>query len=115
MKTLMLSLLALTATSTFAFANDASELKRVRQLADRKVSGSDVKKTITKYENTDNNPCAAEGVSYLVTVSVRKTVPALDKEGNPAPKRIWEEVVDYTISRADLLNGGDLENQVCME
>jgi hypothetical protein len=115
MKTLMLTLIALTASSTFAIANEASELKLVRQLADRKVSGSDVKKSVAKYENTDNNPCAPEGVSYTVSVSVRKWMPGLDKDGNPAPKRVWNEVTDYFISRADLLRGADLSQNVCME
>lgn len=115
MKTLMITLIALASSSTFAFADQASEIKRVRQLADRKISGSDVKKTVEVYDNVEGNPCAEPGINYIVKVSVRKTVRALDKDGNPAPKRIWEEANEYVISRDNLLRGQDVADDVCME
>lgn len=114
MKTLITTLLALTLSAS-AFAGEASEMKRVRELADRRISGADVKKEVSAFDNTDGNPCAEPGRTYVVTVKVGKLVPAINKRGNPSPKRVWEEVKTYWISRATLLAGGDINDDVCME
>jgi len=114
MKTLLLTVLALSISSS-AFASEASEMKLVRELANRRISGADVKKEVTAFDNTEGNPCAEEGRTYLVNVKVSKLVPHYDHQNNPSPKRVWEDFKQYSITRAELLKGGDLSDDICME
>ncbi|RZA07400.1 MAG: hypothetical protein EOP11_07795 [Proteobacteria bacterium] len=115
MKTLMLTILAFTATSGLAFADTAAEMKKVKALADRKISGSDVKKEISSFENTDGNPCAAEGRTYVVTVSLRKSKMEDRGDEEVGQSRAWEEFNVYYVSQAALLKGADLSDTLCQE
>ncbi|RYZ95331.1 MAG: hypothetical protein EOP11_25085 [Proteobacteria bacterium] len=115
MKTLLLTLLALSSTSGLALADTATEMKKVRLLADAKISGSDVKKEISSFENTDGNPCAAEGRTYVVTVSLRKSKMEDRGAEGIGQTRAWEEFNVYYVSQTDLVKGAGLSDTLCQE
>ena len=115
MKTLTLATLILSLTSTLAFAGTNADLAKVRALADRKISGQDVRKVIEIYDNLDGNPCAEAGRNFLVTVSVRKSVMKELADGSIGQEREWQELNRYSISKRDLRSGGDLSDALCQE
>jgi hypothetical protein len=113
MKFLALALFAFCLITPAAHANQARDLKLVRQLADKKMNGEDVKKVIEVYNNVDGNPCAEQGISYLVHVSIRKSEMTEHPEnGQP---REWQKFNMYWISKGDLDAGKDLSDSVCQE
>ena len=101
--------------SSAAFANTASDLQKVRHMADLKVSGQDIKKEISVYDNKEGNPCADEGISYIVQVYVRKSVIKQNPDGGLGQTREWQELNQYVISKNDLQKGRDLSDARCME
>jgi hypothetical protein len=115
MKTLILGTFALALLSSAAFADTQSEMARVRQLADHRIAGTDVRKTVTRFNNTEGNPCAPEGISYVVNVQVRKTEIQPGPNGEPGAVRKWEDFAQYSISRQDLLAGKDIDDSICLE
>jgi hypothetical protein len=116
MKKLILGTLALALfANASAFAGTANELARVRQLADRKISGTDVRSRVSAYDNKDGNPCAEKGITYLVDVEARKSTYKELPNGEVGQERKWEKFNQYYISRAELLKGHDLSDTLCQE
>jgi hypothetical protein len=94
-----------------AQADQKSDLLKVGKLSDQIISGSDVRKTISVFENRDENPCAEAGISYVVKVQVRKAV----RSGQTSQDRQWVDFNEYSISQNNLASGGDLTDSICME
>jgi len=116
MKNLTLVVLGISALVTpIAFANSSSDLARVSALANKVISGTDVKKEVSVYDNTENNPCAEPGITYIVKVSVRKSVLKELPNGEIGQEREWENFNQYYISARDLKAGRGLSDTLCQE
>ncbi len=101
--------------SAHCHADPAGDLAKVRELANTIISGSDVRKTITRYKNTDGNPCAAEGITYIVNVQIRKSVLKELPSGAIGQSREWQDFNQYHISEVDLQSGKKLSDAICQE
>ncbi|MGZ3691282.1 MAG: hypothetical protein ACXVAX_07250 [Pseudobdellovibrio sp.] len=101
------------ALSLTAHAGTTEDLVKVRQLANKKIMGDDVRKSISVYNNTEGNPCAEDGVNYVVKVQTRKST--FGPNGAIDQKRSWSDLNTYFISKAQLDKGGDLSDSLCGE
>ena len=97
------------------FADTKADLAKVRALANKVASGTDIKWKYSVHVNTDENPCAPEGTSYVATLSVRKSKITQLPSGEVKQVRAWEEVNTYVISREQLEVGGKLQDTICQE
>ena len=113
----MKSLLLLTVllAAPFAQADTKADLAKVRAKTEKLVSGRDVRLKISAYENTEGNPCAADGTSYIAEVYVRKSFMKMSKSGELSQERRFELFNQYGISKADLDQGGELSDAHCQE
>lgn len=103
-------------TGASAFAGARADLEKVRNLADKKAYGVDVRKEISIFDNSDgNNPCAVEGISYVVKLQMRKAQLKMMPDGSVGQERVWEDFNTYYISKSDLDRGGDLDDGLCQE
>jgi hypothetical protein len=113
MKTFLL--ITVLALAPFAQADTKADLLKVQAKATKLASGTDVRWKFSAYENTDNNPCAAEGTSYIAEIFVRKSFMKMKKNGELTQERRFESVNTYGISKDDLAKGGDLSDAHCQE
>jgi hypothetical protein len=95
-----------------ANADEKADLAKVRQLANQIITGSDVRKTVSVYNNNGDNPCAPDGTSYVVNVQVRKSVV---KDVGGIQSREWQDFDQYSVSKDDLQKGKGLNDTICQE
>lgn len=90
------------------------EIAKVRALADRKMNGSDVRKTVRVFDNVDN-PCAESGINYIVDVEVLRPEFKEEENGEITQSREWGLINTYWITQAGLRRGEDLSDDRCQE
>lgn len=113
MRSLILVFL-ISGVSFFALAGTAEDIAKVKKMAHEKIRGQDVRKSVEVYNNVDQNPCAEEGITYIVKIQVRSPVIEM-KNDEPVQVSQWQDLNTYRISKASLDAGQGLTDSICME
>lgn len=97
--------------SLASYADQKADMDKVFKMSQRFISGSDVSRKVSTFDNTKGeNPCASEDIIYVVDIKVRKS-----QRTEKGQVRKFEDFNTFSISKTDLDAGKNLSDGLCEE